>query len=220
MSNLSFRVERMILSQISFEVHLGNPLGLIGPNGGGKTSLIQILSGLRKPTHGTIERYSVKNRIGYVAQFTERHTQIPLSTLEFVAMGHPDQASMGWALSHCQIQAAREALAAVHLLQQEKERVYDLSGGQLQRAALARAIVHKPDILLLDEPTANTDTASKRAVFDLLKKMRETIVMIVASHDLELLQEICTDYLCLQCRGCKMQKKDLSSHFFLMGKHA
>ncbi|WP_108624478.1 metal ABC transporter ATP-binding protein [Candidatus Similichlamydia epinepheli] len=218
-SNLSLFLGRKILSRISFQVTPGNPLGLIGPNGGGKTSLIRIVAGLLSPTEGEVHLMGKKSTIGYVPQNLERESDLPLSTLEFVAMGHTSQRTVGWRLSNQQIEMAKLALASVELIDKQEERVFDLSGGQLQRAALARAIVKDPDVLLLDEPTTNSDPQSKRAIMGILNRMKKNVIVLIASHDRELLQNLCTDYLCVQCNGLLLREEEVFSHF-LIGAHS
>ncbi|WP_108623880.1 metal ABC transporter ATP-binding protein [Candidatus Similichlamydia epinepheli] len=217
-SNLSLYMGEKILSEVSFQVHPGSPLGLIGPNGGGKTSLIRIIAGLLSPTSGEVKRISQKKTIGYVPQNIAREADLPLSTLEFVAMGHREQKTIGWRLSKTQIKMAEESLTAVDLLDKQDDRIYNLSGGQLQRAALARAIIKDPDILLLDEPTTNSDPQSKRAITEILHKMKKNVIILIASHDRELLQKLCTSYLCVQCSGLLLKKEEVLSHF-LVGSH-
>lgn len=182
------------ISNISFDIEEGEYLGIIGPNGGGKSTLLKAILNLIPTTSGSIEIYgqpcghlSGKNRtkIGYVPQFADIDREFPISVLEVVLTG---RLYKGLALfrkySAEDKKIALEQLEAVGLLELKDRQVSELSGGEFQRMLIARALAVQPKILILDEPTASVDAASKEQIYKLLKKLNEKITVILVTHDI------------------------------------
>lgn len=195
-----------VLDTVSFSVAQGDFLAIIGPNGGGKTTLLNLMLGLRKPERGSIRIFGVapermSSRIGYVPQFSTMRTDFPASVLELVLMGGacPNARAGGWTTD---AKAEERALAYLDILGLggcAGLRVGTLSGGQRQRALVARALMGRPAtvaeeisaqphpvpfLLLLDEPTASIDPEGKFCFYEFIGKLRGLVTVIVVSHDL------------------------------------
>ncbi len=162
-----------ILHDISACIHAGEFIGIIGPNGSGKTTFMRSLIGLLEPDSGTIRLKA--RRIGYVPQRAGAADRtVPMSVAEVVKMG---------ALDAAHVQAA---LAQVGMQEFASRTVTELSGGQQQRVILAKALARQPDVLFLDEPTSAIDTASQRDFYALLAELqKQGVSIIMVSHDID-----------------------------------
>jgi zinc transport system ATP-binding protein len=184
-----------VLHSVSLTVHKGDYLGLIGPNGGGKTTLLKIALGLLKPTTGKVEwfgkdiqRFKEWYRIGYVSQkATEFDSLFPATVEEVVLMGRYARRGFFNRINDVDRQKAEEALQEVHMLEYRNRRISDLSGGQKQRVFIARALASEPEILMLDEPTTGVDQETQTQFYELLKELneRQNLTLVLVSHDLE-----------------------------------
>jgi zinc transport system ATP-binding protein len=194
--NLSFSYGRVpVLSNISLNIHRGDYLCLIGPNGGGKTTLLKLILGLLKPESGTISKNS-DLRIGYVPQSALRFDQqFPATVSEVVRMG------LGTATETTSKADAsvNSALAHVGMNEFSSRRIGDLSGGQQQRVFIARALVAAPNILFLDEPTAGTDVELQQSFYELLDDLHEKlkITLVLISHELNVISKKATEFACI-----------------------
>ncbi len=191
-----------ILSDIDLQVSDGEFLGIVGPNAGGKSTLLKLILGLLQPQAGTIEVFGQTPRaasrmLGYVPQYPSFPRDFPVSVEQVVQLGRlgVDRAG-GWrgALSPGRVSrddkaAARQALAEVEAEDIAKRQIGSLSGGQLQRVLLARALVGAPRILILDEPTANIDQRLEGEIFDLLKALNARMTILVVSHDVAFISQ-------------------------------
>ncbi|MBI5895430.1 MAG: ATP-binding cassette domain-containing protein, partial [Desulfobacterales bacterium] len=151
-----------VLEGISFEVAPNDFVAMIGPNGGGKTTLLKLLLGLLDPTRGTVRIFGqpprqVSDRVGYVPQHAAINPHFPVSVLDVVLTGCLKPGAKWPRTTPAQRRSAREALARMGVADLAERRVGDLSGGQRQRVFIARALVGEPRILFLDEPTAGID---------------------------------------------------------------
>jgi zinc transport system ATP-binding protein len=192
---------RRILANVSFAVRAGEFLGLIGPNGGGKTTLLRTLLGLVPPTHGTIswaDRNCGRPRLGYVPQRVGADAHFPLECRELVlqgAAGIPAHFGSGRRESQ---RRCDELLARVGLRGQAATPFVHLSGGQQRRLLLARAMMRQPDVLLLDEPTAGVDAEGQDRFCALLRELTgEGLTLILVSHDLPLITAHADRIACL-----------------------
>lgn len=207
-SGLSFFHDRNspTLDGITLTVNQGDFLALIGPNGGGKTTLLRLMLGLLTPQYGTVSIFggppAAKSRhIGYVPQFSTMQPDFPASVLDLILMGGatPGIRGGGWNTSAAARDKARGYLELLGLGGLEKHSIGALSGGQRQRALVARALMGSeknlnvvpaaknapaPFLLLLDEPTASIDPGGKFCFYEFLGNLRGKITMIVVSHDL------------------------------------
>ncbi len=184
-----------VLDDISFEIHAGDYLAVIGPNGGGKTTLLKLLLGLIKPQQGSIEilgRGPGKHggRIGYMPQYTTVSESFPITVRDAVLMGKVApgfKGVFGFGFGNGSTAEVKKALERVGMLEHIDRRVSDLSGGQKQRVFIARAIVDEPQMLLLDEPAASVDQAGKSGLYCLLKELNEEMTIVMVSHDISVL---------------------------------
>lgn len=194
-----------VLSDINFTVHAGDFIAIIGPNGGGKTTLIKLVLGLLKPSGGIV-RVNGKTPgrggavIGYVPQQINHNHNFPASALDVVLMGrHTPQKR--WSLRNGEDrQAALEALEKMGMEKFADRKITDLSGGQRQRVLIARALVTGPDLLVLDEPTAGIDTKGQAVFFNLLKTLNKELTILVVSHDLLVVSSFAKSIACVNRR--------------------
>lgn len=184
-----------VLENVTFEVGRGDYLAVLGPNGGGKTTLLKLVLGLLPPLHGTVEVFGgpprgAVSRIGYVPQYTVARLDFPVTVLDAVLMGMAGTrhglAGRHWRRDEASMDKARTALRQVGLEGVEDRPFGRLSGGQRQRAVVARALMGDPEILLLDEPTASIDPQGKFCFYEFLGTLHGPRTIIVVSHDLSI----------------------------------
>ncbi len=192
----------LVLEHVNLTVAEGDFLGIIGPNGSGKTTLLRLILGLLSPTAGEIRvlgRSPIKARpfIGYVPQFVSFDTDFPISVLEVVLMGRLSKAPRLGAYRRVDRSAAEEALDMVSVADLRRRRLGSLSGGQRQRVLMARALVNKPKLLLLDEPTSNVDVAVEEDIYELLHRLNAETTLVLVTHDLGFVSEHMNRIACL-----------------------
>jgi zinc transport system ATP-binding protein len=168
----------------------GDYVGLIGPNGGGKTTLIKVILGLIKPERGSVRVMGVspeKGRqfIGYVPQIQQDDKAFPIKVWDVVSMGRlkPDLLH-NLSLKDADKKIVERSLRQMDILDLAKRSINELSGGQRQRVTIARALATEPKILLLDEPTSSVDSRSSSQLYDLLADLNQSISILLISHDL------------------------------------
>ncbi len=191
-----------VLEDITLNVERGEFLGLIGPNAGGKSTLLKLLLGLLTPSRGSIEilgttPVQARGRIGYVPQYAMFDRKFPISVEETVMLGRLGLTRTLGSFSRHDRQRAREALATVEIGHLRNRGLHELSGGQLQRVMIARALACDPEILLLDEPTANIDMRAEEDIFALLKSYNSRMTIIVVSHDIAFISTYVSLVACL-----------------------
>jgi zinc transport system ATP-binding protein len=209
LTDVSFGYGRgpLVLEHVNFKVRDGEFLGLIGPNGGGKTTLLKLVLGLLRPLSGTVRIFGHdplslrKDRrlIGYVPQETSVQKQFPATVLDVTLMGTYAGLGLLRRPGAVEIEAARRAIHDVGLEGLADRQAGELSGGQQQRMAIARALVAQPKVLILDEPTSGLDTGGQSQLFSLLKKLRETykLTVVMVSHDVTALAHYADQLACL-----------------------
>lgn len=188
-NNLSFAYEKeqMILENINLTVNQNDFLAIIGPNGGGKSTLLKLILGLLKPKSGDIKVNVDKSLLGYVPQNTNLNINFPITALEVVLMGYIGGQKKVFGYSKEEIACAMNSLQQVSMEAYAHMKIGNLSGGQRQRVFIARALCANPKIMLLDEPTASIDVQGQKEVYDLLKQLSQTIAIVVVSHDISVL---------------------------------
>lgn len=177
-----------VLENITFDVHPHDFIGLIGPNGGGKTTLLKILLGLLEPQAGRVvvlgrPPREVSARVGYVPQQAHVDPEAPANVEDVVLTGRLGRSAWGLRYGRADHEAARRAMARVEMLPLARRRIGELSGGQRQRVLIARALAAEPALLLLDEPMAGVDVHMERGLIDLLKDLLDQIPVVMVSHD-------------------------------------
>jgi len=214
--NMSFAYDdSLILDKVNVEIFLGECIGVFGPNGGGKTTFLKLVAGLLAPKKGKIVRHNCK-KIGYVPQFSKFDKQFPITVLDLVLMGCLSDVSFFGILPKEAKKRAQKALERVDLLDKQNEPFGTLSGGQAQRALIARAIVNDPDLLLLDEPTASVDVKSQKGIYDLLSSLKnQNMTILMVSHDLQAILERVDRVLCVHYHISSLDPPQVCKHFAL-----
>lgn len=191
----SYDGEQSALSNINLEVFKGDYLGLIGPNGGGKTTLVKLILGLLSVQEGHItllgkdsKKFSERYRIGYVSQkATDFDSLFPATVFEVASQGRYSKRGLFRSVQKQDIEQVENALARVGMSEYRDRRMSDLSGGQKQRVFIARALSGEPDLIILDEPTTGVDMETQEHFYELLQELNSKffITLILVSHDLE-----------------------------------
>jgi len=193
--NLSFSYHKQkILEDINLEVEENDFLAIIGPNGGGKSTLLKLILGINPVKDGSIKTFGElpkKNlsKVGYVPQNTNVNTDFPIKVLEVVLMGHIGTKRPLFGYAKEEKMCAIGALAQVGMEAFANAKIGELSGGQRQRVMIARALCAHPKILILDEPTASIDIDGQRLIYQLLKELNSYITIIVVSHDISVIMQ-------------------------------
>jgi len=191
------------LWDINLTVHEKDFMAVIGPNGGGKSTLLKAILGLVKPSEGTIKVMGqspdkLSKPIGYVPQSSKFDKQFPINVSDAILMGRlPKGLKPFHRYSSRDKDIAKSLMEKLEIYDLKDRQIGQLSGGQLQRVLIARALAAEPDILLLDEPTASVDAASKAQIFDVLKQLNESITVIVVTHDMGVVSSYAKNICCL-----------------------
>jgi zinc transport system ATP-binding protein len=193
-----------VLEDVTFSVEEGDFVAVIGPNGGGKTTLIKLMLGLLKPSGGNIRvlgQPPLKSapQTGYVPQGSGVNQNLPISVHHVVLMGCMHGLTLRGFSSRDRART-REALEQVGMWEMRSTRVTDLSGGQLQRVLVARALASNPSILFLDEPTSNVDKQGQTEFYELLKDLNEKVTIVIVCHDLMVLSSYVKSVACVNKR--------------------
>ncbi|EFK07558.1 putative ABC transporter, ATP-binding protein [delta proteobacterium NaphS2] len=203
MKGIWFSYERTpVLEDISFTLKEGDFLGMIGPNGGGKTTLLKLLLGILKPDRGLIrvlgeEPHRARRRVGYVPQNTDSNNTFPVSVMDVVLMGRLAISRMGKSFSAKDRPMAEEALRKVGMWNSKNTPIGKLSGGQRQRVLIARALVAEPEILFLDEPTAKVDPEFESNIYDFLKELNRRATIVTITHDVGVISRYVKSVACV-----------------------
>ncbi len=204
--NLNFSYEQQpVIRDVNLRIKSGDFMAMIGPNGGGKTTLIKLMLGLLNADSGSIRIFGktpqdVSHRIGYVPQDVHVNQNFPISTSDVVLMGKLKPGKGWFRHSKEDRRAALLALEQVGMQKYRDQRIGKLSGGQKQRVLIARALVTDPDILFLDEPTASIDTKGQNEFYTLLKELNHKVTIIVVSHDLMVISRYVKSVACVNQR--------------------
>ncbi len=215
-----YRPDETILQNVSFQILKNDFCGIIGPNGGGKSTLLKLLLGIYTPLSGSIrilERPANEYpaEIGYVPQHLNFDRKFPITALEVVLQGRLKFHTLFSIPSALDIEAALEALTQVGMVEFKEVPFGTLSGGQIQRILIARALASKPKILLLDEPTASVDIDAEAAILKLLGKLSKEMTILMVTHNLRAIIDHVDKLLCVQGKCTLMQPKEVCEHFAL-----
>lgn len=191
-----------ILEGVSLSVEQHDFLGIIGPNGGGKTTVLKVILGLIKPSRGNVSvlgktpERSRKN-IGYVPQYNLFDRDFPISVWDVVLMGRYGRAGLLRRYSREDKRTAQRALQTVGMLDYKGRQIGKLSGGEQQRVFIARALVSEPRLLLLDEPTASVDPTMQTEFYELLDTLKQRMAIVLVSHDISAVSVYVDKIACL-----------------------
>jgi zinc transport system ATP-binding protein len=191
-----------VLEHVDLAVEEGEFLGIVGPNGGGKTTLLKLVLGLLEPASGSISVLGqppaqARRSIGYVPQFATLVRDFPITVEGAVLLGRLGSTRWLGGYRAADRATARDAMAEARILDLAARPLGTLSGGQLQRVLIARALAAQPKILMLDEPTANIDLRVEADIFELFKRLNEHITIIVVSHDVGFISHYVSRVACL-----------------------
>jgi len=192
LTNVSFSYNgALVLEDIDLAVDEGDFVGIVGPNGGGKTTLLKLILGLERPSRGAVRVFGAgpaasRRLVGYVPQHTAFSLDFPITVMDVVLMGRLG-ASGGQGrpsrLKRADRRAAEAALGEMGAWEFRGRKMGELSGGQRQRVLIARALLCRPRLLALDEPTASVDVHAVREIYELLRRLNEAMTIVLVSHD-------------------------------------
>lgn len=184
--------QQVALSHINLAIYPNSIITIVGPNGGGKSTLLKVLLKLQQPTSGSV-RYNKNIRIGYVPQKIHLDHNLPITVEKFL--------SLKKGICRQDIQDAMALLSISHLIHNNMQK---LSGGEMQRVLLARAILNKPNLLVLDEPTQGVDMTGQAELYQLIQQTREKLncAILMVSHDLHIVMADTNEVLCINQHIC------------------
>lgn len=208
MNNISFTYERKkVLDRVNLDIPQGAFIGLVGPNGGGKTTLVKIMLGLLKPDEGEvtlfqqpISQFKDWQKIGFVSQKANSFNRgFPATVYEVVSTGLTAKVGYFRFFNKYHKEKILHAIDQVGMLDYANENIGNLSGGQQQRIFIARALVNDPELLILDEPTVGVDQENVHKFYELLHRLNkeEKITLLLITHDTGTMTEHATDVVCL-----------------------
>lgn len=214
-----------VLHDIDLSIHKGDYLGIIGPNGGGKSTLIKIMLGLLTQTSGSVKLFGLEikrfkdwSKVGYVPQnATNFERNFPVTVEEVVAMGRYGKRGLFNLPTSEDNKKVTEALAKVEMLPYKNRLISDLSGGQQQRVFIARALVTEPEVIFLDEPTVGVDAKAQESFYLLLRKLNQSfgLTLVLVTHELDVVASEATEIACINRRlisYCKPKELLKSGH--------
>ena len=215
--------DKQVLNDINLTVYQDDYLGIIGPNGGGKTTLMRLILGLMKPTKGSIRFYKDNQEVkeitlGYLPQYNDLDRQFPISVYEVVLSGLSKSKGLFTRYTKKHHQQVVNTLERMQLIDLKDRHIGALSGGQLQRVLLARAIVSKPDVVILDEPNTYIDRRFQKQMYEMLEQINKDCAIIIVSHDIaEVLNNVkhiaCVNHHLHYHDTADMPKEKLEEHF-------
>lgn len=234
LDNVSFAYgNNVVLENLSFSVQKGEYLGIIGPNGGGKTTLTKIILGLLNPSSGTVSLFGKdrhdfreKYRIGYVPQrVTQTDKDFPITVLEVVRTGRIARLGFFRRFSKKEKEIVDHAMDIAGIAKYRNTLIGNLSGGERQRVFIARALASEPDVLILDEPTVGVDIAAQKTFYEFLASLNKDhhLTILFISHDVDVISQETKTVLCLNrnmvCHGTPQQSLNEDVLRKLYGDH-
>lgn len=191
----------LAVDSISAEIKKGEFVSLIGPNGGGKTTLLKLIIGLLHPSKGQIlidghPPEEARSNIGYVPQHANFDLRFPITVKDVILSGLLQPRKLRW--KNTANESLRQVLEMVDLPHVQERHFSELSGGQRQRVLIARALISDPDYLMLDEPTSNVDAVISEQLHSLLKQLHEDKTIILVTHDFNMVSSLSRRVLCIR----------------------
>ncbi|MCA1961352.1 MAG: ABC transporter ATP-binding protein [Desulfomonile sp.] len=204
MEDLSFSYDgHLVLEDVNLAIHEQELVSFVGPNGGGKTTLLKLMLGLLHPTKGTVRIFGKRPQdarplIGYMPQHAHLDPQFPVSVMDVVLMGRLGLTRPFGPYTKADRIAAEEALRTLHVWDLRRKHFSALSGGQRQRVLIARALAPNPRLLLLDEPTAGLDVAIEGEFYELIRGFARKMTVVLVSHDLGFVSQLVHKVVCVK----------------------
>lgn len=189
--------KNLVLSDVSLSIYEQDFIGIIGPNGGGKTTLIKAILGLMKPQKGTLETSLEKHEIGYLPQGSQVDEKFPITVSEVIASGLQHGLHVSFRKVKTRQQKVDEALRKVGMEALRSRPIGELSGGEFQRTMLARAIISSPRLLVLDEPDTHVDNQFETELYSLLKELNKQMTILLVSHDIGIISPYIKTIACV-----------------------
>jgi zinc transport system ATP-binding protein len=191
----------LIIIDASFKVRQNDFIGVIGPNGGGKTTLIKVILGLLNPRSGEVKYYfgreRMDNLIGYLPQVHHIDKKFPISVQDVVLSGYLNKNGLIKRSTRKEKLNAELEMEKMGVLHLRKKPIGELSGGQMQRVFLCRAIVSNPKLLILDEPNNNVDNKFESDLYETMRKLNETMAIMIVSHDVGIISTYIKTIICV-----------------------
>ncbi|HNW81581.1 MAG TPA: ABC transporter ATP-binding protein [bacterium] len=206
-----------VLEAVDFTVEKGDFFAIIGPNGGGKTTILRLILGLENPTTGSISvggtaPSKTALKTGYVPQFSNHDRQFPLSVKDVVLQGLMDPLSFFPFYKNEQLEKVHSIMKKLGIEKRALDRFGELSGGLKQRTLIARAIVSEPELLLLDEPVASVDSSVEKDIYEMLVELNKTMTIVMVSHDLGFVSDYVNRVGCVNRTFVSHHAHDISHH--------
>ncbi len=192
-----------VLRDVSLRIGRGEIAAVVGPNGGGKTTLVKLLLGLLEPDRGRIRvlgrsPHRARRKVGYMPQHCELDMRFPVSVTDVVLMGRLGRTAAVGPFRRADRRAVAEALGEVEMTEHRRVPFSRLSGGQRQRTLIARALASEPELLLLDEPTANLDVGVEGELYELLGRLAARMTIAIVSHDVGFVSRAVGKVICVR----------------------
>lgn len=183
--NLSVGYEsQQVLENVSLTIHVNDFIGVIGPNGGGKTTLIKTILGLNKSWSGNVKLNIDQSKIGYLPQFNPFDKKFPITVSDVILSGLSGKKGLFTRYNTFDKAKAEELMKQAGVFKLRNKAIGQLSGGQMQRTLLCRALINEPELLILDEPSTFVDNEFEKELFDWLCKLNENMAILMVSHDI------------------------------------
>ena len=217
--NVSFSYDKhQVLEDVSLEVGSGEFVGVIGPNGGGKTTLLKLIAGFMEPSKGNCFIFGnspkvSRKKIGYVPQVIRYDKNFPISALEVVLTGCLRSSFLIGGYSKREKMVSMSALEKVGMEGYAKVALGELSGGQAQRVLVARSLVSDPKLLLLDEPTSGVDKHSSQEIYTILSGLLGDVSILMVTHNLQSILDHLSSVVCVCKQVRKYPPKEVCLHF-------
>lgn len=173
-----------VLENVNLTIDANDFIGVIGPNGGGKTTLIKTILGLNKTWSGTVKLNISQSKIGYLPQFNPFDKKFPITVNDVVLSGLSGKKGLFSRYSSLDVSKAEDLMHQAGVYGLKNKAIGQLSGGQMQRTLLCRALINEPNLLILDEPSTFVDSEFEKELFDWLNKLNEQLAILMVSHDI------------------------------------
>ncbi|ETA67539.1 MAG: zinc transport system ATP-binding protein [Methanolobus sp.] len=206
-----------VLESVNLTVKDKDFLAIIGPNGGGKSTLLKVILGLIKPDKGSVTLLGgrpakTRKDVGYVPQYHSSNLDFPVTVWDVVLMGRLSHKGPLQRYNDEDRNAALEALKTVGMLDFKDRQIGELSGGQKQRVFIARSLVTKPKLLILDEPSTGIDSRMQKEFYELLNKLKSQIAIVMVTHDISAVSVYVDKIGCLNRKFHYHDDKEISPH--------